>query len=306
MISPVNSAYAITERYAIADIVDKVSPAVVLIVVENRGVVGSGSGFLMTDNGLVVTNHHVITQAQNLKIVFTDGTVVDDVEIIGSDERSDIAVLKLQEIPYLHGTPKVDLGDSDQTRVGEWVIALGSPFGGRLGPEVTATAGIIGARRTIETAGTILGEFLQTDAAINVGNSGGPLVNLDGEVIGINTAIIPYAQGIGFAIPVNRAQKIIDSILTYGKVLRPWFGAELGLSANRCGALVLKIDVRSPAFICGLRVGDIIVEINRQIIESPHDVHRVIESMEIGEQAFIVVLRYDQRVNLVCEIQEQP
>lgn len=308
LIASCTLAEIVVDRYAIADVVDRVSPAVIHILMEDvHGIVSTGSGFLISSDGLIITNHHVVNHAGDIKVVFADKTEINHVSLIGGDQRTDIAVLQLEDLPYLYGTPQIELGDSDQIRVGEWVIALGSPFASRLGPEVTVTAGIIGAKnRTIESGGRMYMDYLQTDAAINPGNSGGPLVNLDGKVIGINAAIIPFAQGIGFAIPINRAIDIVDTILTHGRVLWPWIGVELTSVNDPSGALVSAVVRQGPASKSGLRINDIIVEINRQAIATDDDVHRIIDEMEIGEQVFIVALRDGYRINLVCEIEAQP
>ncbi len=313
-----------TSRYAIADVVDLVSLGVVNVTVtlptargRTTGLTSSGSGFIVTNDGLVLTNDHVVTGAEKIKVTLFDGTEIDNVELVGTDAQSDIAILQLPEIPYLTGLPTVSLGDSDQLRVGEWVIAFGSPFAVHLGTQLSVTAGIISTlNRNIESGGMLYREFLQTDTAINPGNSGGPLVNLEGEVVGINTAIIPFAQGIGFAIPINRAKSIMEQLLTHGKVLRPWLGVnvtgvseataeEQGLSQPR-GGKVTGVLRRSPAEKGGIRVGDIVIEINRQIVYGPQDVSHIISRMDVGERAVIVILRDGYRINLMIEIEAEP
>ncbi len=311
-----------TSRYAIADVVDVVSLAIVNIHVEmepsgRQSRTATGSGFIVSEAGYILTNNHVVQQAKKITVTLADGTTIPDVLFVGGDAKSDIAILKLTENPYLHTLPTVHLGDSNNIRVGEWVIALGSPYAMHLGTQLTVTAGIISAKhRTMEAGGTVYEDFLQTDTAINPGNSGGPLVNLAGEVIGINTAIIPFAQGIGFAIPINRAVAIMESLLTYGRVLRPRLGvdvaaitptiaSEYGLTHTR-GALVTSVMRRSPAEIGGMKVGDIIVEINRHSILSPQEVTSMVGQMDVGETVFIIILRDGYRSTITVEIDAQP
>jgi len=177
---------------------------------------GVGSGFIIHEEGHVITNYHVIADAEMLKIITPGGEMID-AEILGGDPRFDIAVLDLRGAGY----KPVRLGDSDKLKVGQLVIAMGYPLG--LLGEPTITLGVISAiNRTIKAPNITLENLIQTDAAINPGNSGGPLATIDGEVVGVNTAIVPYAQGIGFAIPINMAVRIYRDIIEFGRVIIPW------------------------------------------------------------------------------------
>ena len=303
-------------RYEIPDVVDAVSPSVVSVSTTTdvtprspipRG--GVGSGVIVSEDGMVITNYHVIQNASRIVVTLTDGTLFEGVEVLGVDQLSDIAVLQLREV---EGTqlPAADLGDSDAVRVGETVLAFGNPFAFQLGDQLTVTKGIISAKnRVIETDQAVFQDFLQTDAAINPGNSGGPLVTVDGRVIGINTAIIPYAQGIGFAIPINTAQDIMQQLLEAGRVVRPWLGAQLAAlprDDERQGVVVRRVEQGSQAASAGLRVGDVIVEVNRTAVRQPRDVFTAVEGLEIGERVVIEVLRNGSRRYLVTEIEERP
>ena len=175
---------------------------------------GRGSGFIVTDNGQILTNSHVVEGADKITVTLSDGRTFP-AEVLGTDPTFDLAVIRIDA----RNLPVLKLGDSDRIDVGEWVVAIGNPFG----LEHTVTVGVISAKnRSIHAGDVNFDGFLQTDAAINPGNSGGPLINLSGEVVGINSAIVPYAQGIGFAIPVNMAKQIMDDLVKYGKVKRGW------------------------------------------------------------------------------------
>src|ERR671933_2004133 len=179
---------------------------------------GVGSGIIIDSKGLILTNNHVVDKANNLKITLKDGNTFNG-KVIGTDEVSDLAVVKVDSTEALL---QAQLGNSDHLRIGQIVIAIGNPFGLTGGP--TVTAGIVSAlNRSLQFESGVL-ELIQTDAAINPGNSGGPLVNTNGEVIAINTANMPYAQGIGFAVPINIAKSILKELIENGKVTRPWIG----------------------------------------------------------------------------------
>ena len=248
---------------------------------------GVGSGFIVNEEGHVITNYHVIAGGEILKVITPEGEMKEP-RILGGDPRFDIAVLDLPGDGY---TP-VDVGDSDKLNVGQIVVAVGYPLG--LIGEPSVTIGVISAlNRTIKAPNITLEKIIQTDAAINPGNSGGPLATIDGKVIGVNTAIIPYAQGIGFAIPINTAMRIYKDIIEYGKVILPWLGVYVAaitkplthvysLPVDR-GALIVKMVPYSPAFKSGLRPGDIIVRIDNEDVKSPEDVSSVIRRHRIGD-----------------------
>src|SRR5688572_15829898 len=218
---------------------------------------GVGSGVVIDEKGYILTNNHVIDDAERLKVTLTDGRVLRG-RVVGNDEMTDLAVIKVEAEQPL---PAAELGNSDDLKAGQIVMAIGNPFGLTGGPAVTA--GIVSSlNRSIQASSGVL-ELIQTDAAINPGNSGGPLVNTKGQVIAINTANMPYAQGIGFAVPINTAKSILKELIEKGKVARPWIGISsikvtprlarfYGLPARE-GALVAGVEPYSPADDAGLR-----------------------------------------------------
>ena len=249
---------------------------------------GVGSGIAIDNQGHILTNYHVVDHARRLKVTLYDGRTFN-AKVIGTDKLTDLAVLKIEhdsnnsssnttnnsDNKAIDSIPSAELGDSDNLKVGQIVIAVGNPFGLTGGP--TVTTGIISSlNRNIEFEDGVL-ELVQTDAAINPGNSGGPLVNTNGEVIAINTAKIPYAHGIGFAVPVNTAKTILQQLIENGKVNRPWLGITTIKINSRVaryyrlptneGALVVKVEEYSPASDSGIRPGDIIEEIDEKRIE---------------------------------------
>ena len=254
-----------------------------------------GSGFIINKNGTVITNNHVIKNAEDI-IVKVDSKEYK-AKVIGADPYADLAVLKLETKDVF--TP-VSFGDSDKARVGDWVIAIGNPFG--LGG--TVTAGIISARnRDINL--TRYDDFIQTDASINQGNSGGPLFNLDGEVVGINTAIIAPGSsgsiGIGFAIPSNPASKVIEQLLKFGETKRGWLGvriqevtkeiAQLEKLEKPQGALVASVAENSPAAKAGIKDGDIILEFDGKIIDTMRTLPKLVAQTKVGKSVVLKVWR---------------
>jgi serine protease Do len=255
-----------------------------------------GSGFIVdAENGYIVTNNHVIKDAEDVRVTFHDDETLE-AEIIGRDEKTDLAVLKVQTKKKLTA---VTFGNSDSLRVGDWVLAIGNPFG--LGG--TVTAGIVSARQRDINSGPY-DDFIQTDASINRGNSGGPMFNIDGEVIGINTAIFSPSGGsvgIGFAIPASLAKPVINQIVQYGRTRRGWLGVKiqnvtdeiaesLGLDRAR-GALVASITDKGPAQQAGLEVGDIILKFNGQDIDEMRKLPRVVAEAPIDSDAELVYWR---------------
>ena len=255
-----------------------------------------GSGFIIDENGIVVTNNHVIADAEDI-IVRVNGDKEFKAKVIG-DPYADIAVLKIKDSNANFAT--VNFGDSDKARVGDWVVAIGNPFG--LGG--TVTSGIISARnRDINL--TRYDDFIQTDASINQGNSGGPLFNLKGEVIGINTAIIAPGQsgsiGIGFAIPANAASNIIDQLIQYGETRRGWLGvriqevtkeiAEVENLKKPKGALVASVGEKSPADKAGIKAGDIILEFDGKVIETMRKLPKVVAGTKVGKSVELKIWR---------------
>jgi serine protease Do len=252
-----------------------------------------GSGFIISKDGYVVTNNHVIKEADKIKVILQGGDQTFPAEVVGRDPETDLALLKIDAGNDL---PVLEFGDSKKMEVGEWVLAIGNPFG----LDHTVTAGIISAKGRVIGAGPY-DNFLQTDASINPGNSGGPLLNMDGEVIGINTAIVASGQGIGFAIPSVLAEDVIKQIKEYGKVQRGWLGVTiqdidkntakaLGLSEAK-GALVASVMPGDPADKAGIQVGDVIRSIDGNPVEDAGDLTRTIGHLPPGETISIQVWR---------------
>ena len=254
-----------------------------------------GSGFIISKNGTVITNNHVIQNAED--ILVRVGSKEYEAKVIGADPYSDLAVLKMQTSDTFK---PVSFGDSDKARVGDWVIAIGNPFG--LGG--TVTSGIVSARnRDINL--TRYDDFIQTDASINQGNSGGPLFNLKGEVIGINTAIIAPGQtgsiGIGFAIPANAASNIVNQLIKYGETKRGWLGVRIQEVTKEIadveklkkpeGALVASVGTKSPADKAGLKAGDIILEFDGKKIKTMRELPKAVANTTVGKSVVLKIWR---------------
>lgn len=271
---------------------------------------GVGSGVIIDEKGYILTNNHVIDDAERLKVTLTDGRVLRG-KVAGSDEVTDLAVLKVESDEPL---PAAQLGNSDYLKAGQIVLAIGNPFGFTGGPAVTA--GIVSSlNRSIQTRNGVL-ELIQTDAAINPGNSGGPLVNTKGEVIAINTANMPYAQGIGFAVPANTAKSILKELIENGKVTRPWIGIAsmkvtprlaryYGLPSSE-GALVAGVEPYSPADDAGLRKGDIIEQIDGDRVEDPSQIASHVHKKQVNERLTLTVNRYGRQMQVPVQVDERP
>jgi serine protease Do len=265
-----------------------------------------GSGFIISKDGYIFTNNHVIEKADKIKVRLSSGKEYD-ATVKGRDPRTDLALIKINPDNSL---PTVSLGDSDRLRVGDWVMAIGNPFG----LDHTVTAGIVSAKGRVIGAGPY-DNFIQTDASINPGNSGGPLFNMAGEVVGINTAIVAQAQGIGFAIPVNMAKEIIEDLKAKGKVTRGWLGVsvqditeDLATSMklkDRSGALVTEVFEGDPADKAGIKQGDIIIEVDGKKVKDTHELLRVVAVLPVGKKAAIKVLREGQVKDLQITVAER-
>ena len=247
-----------------------------------------GSGFVLDDSGFILTNHHVVNRASEVEITFNDAKHSKlKAKIIGSDSKSDIALLQVKPGSYLH---PLKLGDSDQVRVGESVVAIGNPFG----LSHTVTAGIISAKNRVIGQGPY-DNFLQTDASINPGNSGGPLFNAQGDVIGINAAINAAGQGLGFAIPINHAKKLLTDLKKFGRVSRGWIGIMVVTTPE--GPFIDGIVIRSAAHKSGLQSGDLITEINGQKVEERQEIERLLENKRPGDTVSVTVERQGRSKN---------
>ena len=271
---------------------------------------GVGSGVIIDERGYILTNNHVIDDAERLKVTLQDGTVLRG-KVAGTDEMTDLAVVRVESSKPL---PAAALGNSEELKAGQIVMAIGNPFGLSGGPAVTA--GIVSSvRRSIQTRTGVL-DLIQTDAAINPGNSGGPLVNSKGEVVAINTANMPYAQGIGFAVPVNTAKEILSELVEKGKVSRPWIGiASVKLNPKVAqyyglpkteGALIANVEPYSPADDAGLRKGDIIEEIDGSKVDDPAQIVSIVRKKHPKEQVSVSVNRYGRQLQVPIQIDERP
>ena len=254
-----------------------------------------GSGFIIDKEGYVVTNNHVIEDADQIKVKLGDEKEFD-AQVVGRDPSTDLALLKIKAAQDL---PVVKLGDSAQLKIGQWVVAIGSPFG----LERTVTAGIVSAKGRVIGSGPY-DDFIQTDASINPGNSGGPLINMKGEVAGINTAIVASGQGIGFAIPIDLAKGIIAQLKAGGEVTRGWLGVAIqdvspemadyyGVEAKK-GVFVADVFKGDPAEAAGIRPKDIIVEVNGQKVETTRQLTSLVANIPVGQAAKVKVLREGQ------------
>ncbi len=244
-----------------------------------------GSGFVINDDGYILTNDHVVANASEVEVQFNDdGKSVIPAKILGTDKKTDVALLKVKPGKYLK---PLHLGDSDATRVGETVVAIGNPFG----LSHTVTAGIISAKNRTIGQGPF-DNFIQTDASINFGNSGGPLFNAHGDVIGINAAISARGQGLGFAIPINQAKRLVPELAKYGRIKRGWLGALL--ITTPYGLVVDGVVLRSPADKAGLKSGDFIVSVDGQKTKELFDAEKALGEKKPGDKTTIQIRRENQ------------
>ncbi len=311
-----------SRRSQVVQVVERASPAVVSIgavqVVQPRSQLGMedlflgsptqrreveslGSGVIFDSTGLIVTNEHVIRGASSIHVVLADGRQLN-AEVVGSDADNDLAVLKVNAGRPL---PTIRTGNSNELLIGETAIAIGSP----LGLKKTVTVGVVSAvGRSFHAQDRVYNDFIQTDAAINPGNSGGPILNTDGELIGINTAIIASAQGIGFAIPVDKVQRIVAELRRFGKVRPAWIGIEVqplsgalarSLGWDRTfGAAVSSVDPRSPAENAGVQRGDIVVQLGATQVEDADDLRSRLRGATAKTALPLKVFRKGQMLSL--------
>ena len=299
---------------AVVGAVERIGPAVVSVGMARRAperlrrrgldeLVGAGSGLVIAPDGFVLTNSHVVSAADRIEVRFQDGLEMP-AQVVGNDPHSDLAVLRILG----SGLPSAQLGDSSRLRVGQLVIAMGNPHGF----QATVTAGVVSALgRTLRSdTGRLIEGVIQSDAALNPGNSGGPLVDFRGSVIGINTAIWAGSQGICFAIPVNTAKLVASQLINHGAVRRAYLGVILqhaGLDrklVNRYGltattaAIVTELDPQGAATRAGMRAGDLIIKAGERLVRSPDDLQVALAEHQIGEGLIVEVLRGDERVHI--------
>ena len=278
---------------------------------EEYEVPGSASGFIFDRDGYILTNNHVVRGADEIEVTLADGREFT-AEIVGQDPSTDIAVIKIEgdELPY------VRLGDSDATKVGSWAIAIGNP----LSLEGTVTVGVVSAlgRANLNISGgaPVYQDFIQTDASINFGNSGGPLCNIRGEVIGVNAATNVSAEGIGFAIPINLAREVAESLMSDGRVVRGYLGVvpqditrdlaeATGLDDTR-GVLIASVEGDTPAADAGLQAGDVVIELNGVEVDNATHFRRVVAAIEPGERARMKIMRAGDITTKTATLVERP
>jgi serine protease Do len=329
-----NTAVNASRRTAITEAVARVAPSVVTVQTEvvervpadvfeqffggrsgQRAAAGLGSGFIVRADGAVVTNAHVVAGATRISVAMKDGTNYP-ARLIGIDETNDLAVLKIDA----RNLPVAPLGSSSNLLIGEWVIAIGNPYGFILAnSEPSVTVGVVsGTGRNLaaqsEGAGVYV-DMIQTDASINPGNSGGPLVNAAGEVIGVNSSIFSPSGGsvgIGFAIPINRTRRVTDDLLAHGVVRRPWIGIQPQLSRTpatggpSAGVVVASVVAGSPAERAGIRPGDVIVRSQNRALHNPYDWYAELLELRVGESDSIVVRRGGREIPISVAVVDLP
>src|SRR5712691_7697960 len=308
---PNDSALLDDYSRAVVSAVERVAPAVVNVEIKQpvngrggpREIGGSGSGFIITPDGFILTNSHVVHKASVISVNLPDGPEYP-AQLISDDPDTDLAVVRIDGPPLAH----VRLADSESLRVGQLAIAIGNPFGF----QASVTAGVISAlgRSMYSQSGRLIDNIIQTDAALNPGNSGGPLVNSAGEVIGVNTAMIRPAQGICFAIASNTARLVAGWLIRDGRIRRSYIGvAGQNVPLHRrvirfydlpleTGVLVASVEKDSPAQRAGLREGDIIVAFNERPIGTIHDLHKMLVAEQIGVPAKLLIIRHTEKLEL--------
>src|SRR5438477_4495919 len=317
--APVTADAALLDEYsrAVVSAVERVAPSVVNIEVQQRSqnqpreVAGNGSGFVITPDGFILTNSHVVHAATRIVVNLPEGHDYP-AQLLGDDPETDLAVIRIDAPQLVH----VRLADSENLRVGQLAIAIGNPFGF----QASVTAGVISAlgRSMHSQSGRLIDNIIQTDAALNPGNSGGPLVNSAGEVIGVNTAMIRPAQGICFAIASNTAKFVAGWLIKEGKIRRSYIGvAGQNVPIHRrvvrfynlpleTGVLVISVEQQSPADKSGLREGDVIVAFNGHPIGSIHELHNMPMGEQIGIQSEITIVRHTEKLALAITPAESP
>jgi len=315
---PIPPGQLCAEETNVIRVAARVGPAVVTVLnMQSPGSgqpprrVGLGSGFLVSKDGMIVTNDHVVAGADRVDVAVIGGRTTT-ARVLGADPRIDIAVLKIPG----RNLPVAPLGDSDQLRVGQQAIAIGNPFGF----ERTVTVGVVSAlNRAIPGAGTPLRDLVQTDAAINPGNSGGPLLDSCGRVIAVNTAIVEAQGGtgaLGFAVPVNTAKRAVRDVQAHGRIIVPWIGIAyteitpdlaraFGLPVSK-GVIVGSVASGSPADKAGIKPGDIITEVNGKTLQNAGQLQELIREASVGEKITLTLLRDGKRRTVTVVLQEMP
>jgi S1-C subfamily serine protease len=299
---------------AVIDATRRVAPAVVHLSVgsgaNKRARSGTGSGFLFTPDGLLLTNSHVVHGARDIRVTNAEGDGATG-DLVGDDPDSDLAIVRIAATR----APAVELGSSAELQVGQLAVAIGNP----LGFEHTVTAGVVSAlgRSLRARTGRLIDDVIQTDAALNPGNSGGPLVDSHGHVIGVNTAIIPGAQGICFATAIDTAKWVISQLLAHGRVRRAWLGIAGANSPvsrriarhyelpNSTGVRVQSIEARSPAAEAGVESGDLIVEYDGETVDSIDQLQRVLDYRRVARETVLTVIRRAQKLSLPVTARER-
>lgn len=274
-------------------------------IFKNQGI---GSGFVIDNQKkFLITNNHVIEKAQEIYVTFPGNPKKYTATVVGADKYTDLALLKVETQDNLK---PLEFENSDNVRIGEWVIAVGNPYGF----DYSATVGVVSAKnRSLEVQGIYLEDLIQTDAPINLGNSGGPLINLNAKVVGVNTAVVISAQGLGFAIPSNKVKKVVSDLEKYGKVMRPYLGIRvsdltpeiirfLGLS-NVSGVIVDEVEIDSPAYKIDIKKGDIITAINNDIINNTIDYNRILEKYKPGDIVKLHIIRLNKKITKEAKLE---
>ncbi len=268
---------------------------------------GSGTGFVVSDQGHVLTNDHVVARADRVFVRFSGDERPVEAEVVGTDPASDLALLRV-ELP--DGVDPLTFGDSDLARVGDWTVAVGNPFGNLAG---SVTVGVVSAKGrndlAIHGGAPRYQDFLQTDAAINFGNSGGPLLDIAGRVVGVNTAVNRAGQGIGFAIPANYARRIFEQLAVHGRVIRGWMGADAGdhrIAGRRAGAMLETLIDDGPAAVAGLRAGDVVVRFGGEPVADARDLHFLVSEAEPGREIPVRCIREGQEIDATVVPVEEP
>lgn len=287
---------------AVVHVVDTVGPAVVNIAVshDQRGPGGAGSGAIIAPDGYVLTNHHVVHGAKRIQVSLTDGRELP-ADLVGEDSATDLAVIRVVQPTGGPSLPYAEFGDSDALRVGQLVIAIGNPFGFQSSVSTGVVSNLGRGMRSQD--GRLIDNIVQHTSPLNPGNSGGPLVDWRGRIVGVNTAIIMMAQGIGFSVPANTAKWVISQLLTQGRVRRGYLGIGgghrpldrrlvrfLGLSEAQA-VEVHSVEPRSPAQVAGMHMGDLIVAINGETVRTVDDLHRFLSAWPVGRMAELTLVR---------------